>query len=313
MKVDPRSPLEMNNMLNHWVLTQPEIQNNERNRESHHPEDKKQKQLEKQPRIHREKERPAVQKDSEKHQIQKEGDKYALEKDGQKYPLQKDRYRYMLTKDLETFTVQKDGEKYASTLQKESKRHATQRDEEINLLQKEMQRFALHKDSDKHVLPKDNEIHGVHKDAEKYLQKDAGRTAQKEAERSRLQREEDKYGLQKDGKAEQPLGKLDSVQPEPVQAATVVPAVSSSWQLQNRGGSAQYKAAQVNGSGGEQSPGEMSNTLPQRTAVQPPQPAEPDRSLSRSNSVQLEQYFRTHRTRVQDDDTKRCGFLTFSL
>ncbi|XP_053364197.1 pleckstrin homology domain-containing family A member 5 isoform X9 [Clarias gariepinus] len=304
IKVDPRSPLEMNNMLNHWVLTQPEIQNNERNRESHHPEDKKLKQLEKQPRIHREKERPAVQKDSEKHQIQKEGDKYALEKDGQKYPLQKDRYRYMLTKDLEMFTVQKDGEKYASTLQKESKRHATQRDEEINLLQKEMQRFALHKDSDKHVLPKDNEIHGVHKDAEKYLQKDAGRAAQKEAERSRLQREEDKYGLQKDGKAEQPLSKLDSVQSEPVQAATVVPAVSSSWQLQNRGGSAQYKAAQVNGSGGEQSPGEMSNTLPQRTAVQPPQPAEPDRSLSRSNSVQLEQYFRTHRTRVQDDDTK---------
>ncbi|KAB5542348.1 hypothetical protein PHYPO_G00090610 [Pangasianodon hypophthalmus] len=309
VKVDSRSPLEMNNMLNHWVLTQPEIQNNERNRESLHLEDKKQKQLEKQPRIHREKERCAVQKDSEKYQVQKEGEKFALEKDGQKYPLQKSGYRYMLQKDVETFGVQKDGEKYASTLQKDSKRHALQRDEEINLLQKEMQRYTLHKDSDKHVLPKDNEIHSVHKDGEKYLQKDGGRptqktTVQKEAERSRLQREDEKYSLQKDGNVEQPLSKVDSVKLQPVQAATDVPAVSPSWQLQSRGGSAQYKATQVNGSGGEQSPGEMGNSIPQRTAVQPQQPAEPERSLSRSNSIQLEQYFRTHRTKVQDDDTK---------
>ncbi|XP_053097763.1 pleckstrin homology domain-containing family A member 5 isoform X15 [Pangasianodon hypophthalmus] len=309
VKVDSRSPLEMNNMLNHWVLTQPEIQNNERNRESLHLEDKKQKQLEKQPRIHREKERCAVQKDSEKYQVQKEGEKFALEKDGQKYPLQKSGYRYMLQKDVETFGVQKDGEKYASTLQKDSKRHALQRDEEINLLQKEMQRYTLHKDSDKHVLPKDNEIHSVHKDGEKYLQKDGGRptqktTVQKEAERSRLQREDEKYSLQKDGNVEQPLSKVDSVKLQPVQAATDVTAVSPSWQLQSRGGSAQYKATQVNGSGGEQSPGEMGNSIPQRTAVQPQQPAEPERSLSRSNSIQLEQYFRTHRTKVQDDDTK---------
>ncbi|KAG7320075.1 hypothetical protein KOW79_015928 [Hemibagrus wyckioides] len=309
VKVDPRSPLEMNNMLNHWVLTQPEIQNNERNRESLQLEDKKQKQLEKQPSIHRDKERCAIQKDSQKYQIQKEGEKYALEKDGQKYPLQKSGYRYVLPKDMETFGVQKDGEKYASTLQKEAKRHGLQRDEEINLLQKEMQRYTLHKDSDKHVLPKDNEIHAVHKDTHKYLQKDGGRpaqksTVQKDTERSRLQREEEKYSLQKDGNVEQPLTKLDSIKLQPVQAVSIAPATSSSWQLQNRGGSALYKTAQVNGSGGEQSPGEMSNTISQRTTVQPQQPSEPERSLSRSNSIQLEQYFRTHRTRVQDDDTK---------
>ncbi|XP_053544447.1 pleckstrin homology domain-containing family A member 5 isoform X11 [Ictalurus punctatus] len=309
VKVDPRSPLEMNNMLNHWVLTQPEIQNNEKNRESLHLEDKKQKRLEKQPKIYREKERCATQKDSEKYQVQKEGEKYALEKDGQKYPHQKSGYRYMLQKDVEMFGVQNDGEKYASTLQKDSKRHALQRDEEINLLQKDMQRYTLHKDSDKHVLPKDSEIYGVHKDSEKYLQTDGGRptqktSVQKEAERPRLQQEEETYSLQKDENVEQTLTKLDSVKLQPVQAATVVPAASSSWQLQSRGGSAQYKAAQVNGSGGEQSPGEMSNTIPQRTAIKPQQPAEPERSLSRSNSIQLEQYFRAQRTRVQDDDTK---------
>ncbi|XP_053506782.1 pleckstrin homology domain-containing family A member 5 isoform X6 [Ictalurus furcatus] len=309
VKVDPRSPLEMNNMLNHWVLTQPEIQNNEKNRESLHLEDKKQKRLEKQPKIYREKERCATQKDSEKYQVQKEGEKYALEKDGQKYPHQKSGYRYMLQKDVEMFGVQNDGEKYASTLQKDSKRHALQRDEEINLLQKDMQRYTLHKDSDKHVLPKDSEIYGVHKDSEKYLQTDGGRptqktSVQKEAERPRLQQEEENYSLQKDENVEQTLTKLDSVKLQPVQAATVVPAASSSWQLQSRGGSAQYKAAQVNGSGGEQSPGEMSNTIPQRTAIKPQQPAEPERSLSRSNSIQLEQYFRAQRTRVQDDDTK---------
>ncbi|XP_060759828.1 pleckstrin homology domain-containing family A member 5 isoform X1 [Neoarius graeffei] len=309
IKVDQCSPLEMNNMLNHWVLTQPEIQNNERNCESLQLEDKKQKHLEKQPRIHREKEKCVVQKDSEKYQVQKDGEKYALEKDGQKCPLQKSGYRYMLQKDLETVGVHKDGEKYASTLQKDGKRHALQRDEEIDLLQKEMQRHTLHKDSDKHVLPKDNKIHGVHKDGEKYLHKDGGRptqkaAVQKEAERSRLQREEEKYSTQKDESVEQTLTKHDTVKLQPVQAASVVPAASSSWQLQSRGASAQYKATQVNGSGGEQSPGEMKNTIPHRTAVKPQQLAEPERSLSRSNSIQLEQYFRTHRTRVQDDDNK---------
>ncbi|XP_060745290.1 pleckstrin homology domain-containing family A member 5 isoform X2 [Tachysurus vachellii] len=316
IKADPCSPLEMNNMLNHWVLTQPEIQNNERNRECVQLEDKKQ--LEKQPSIHREKERCAIQKESQKYHIQKQGEKYALEKDGQKYalekdgqkyPLQKSGCRYVLQKDTETFGVQKDGEKYASTLQKEAKRHDHQRDEEINLLQKEMQRYMQHKDSDKHALPKDSEIHGVHKDTHKYLQKDGGRpaqkaTTQKDAERSRLQREEERYSMQKDGNVEQPLAKADSVKQQPAQAVTITPAVSSSWQLQSRVGSAPYKAAQVNGSGEEQSPGEMSNTVSQRTTVQPQQPLEPERSLSRSNSIQLEQYFRTHRTRVQDDDTK---------
>ncbi|KAG9345858.1 hypothetical protein JZ751_009014 [Albula glossodonta] len=50
-KVEHRGPQEVNNMLNHRVLTRPEVQNNERNRETAvpplHPEEKKQKDAEK--------------------------------------------------------------------------------------------------------------------------------------------------------------------------------------------------------------------------------------------------------------------------
>ncbi|KAJ8391114.1 hypothetical protein AAFF_G00097350 [Aldrovandia affinis] len=51
LKVEHRGPQEANNVLNHRVLTQPEVQNNERNRETAgpplHPEEKKQKDAEK--------------------------------------------------------------------------------------------------------------------------------------------------------------------------------------------------------------------------------------------------------------------------
>uniref|UniRef100_A0A4W4DTJ9 Pleckstrin homology domain containing, family A member 5 n=1 Tax=Electrophorus electricus TaxID=8005 RepID=A0A4W4DTJ9_ELEEL len=54
VKADLRSPQEMNNMLNHRVLTRPEIQNNERNRESL----------------------------PEKPGLQREGDRYGFQKEG---------------------------------------------------------------------------------------------------------------------------------------------------------------------------------------------------------------------------------------
>uniref|UniRef100_A0A673N290 Pleckstrin homology domain-containing family A member 5-like n=1 Tax=Sinocyclocheilus rhinocerous TaxID=307959 RepID=A0A673N290_9TELE len=97
----------------------------------------------------------------------------------------------------------------------------------------------------------------------------------------------EKYGFQKEGTVERPLTKINSIKLQPAQAA--------------------YKPPQVNGSGergGDRSPGDMSNTMPQRMTV-PPQPAEPERTLSRSDSMQqLEQWVRTHRTRAPDDDTR---------
>lgn len=286
MKVEPRNTQEMNNMLNHRVLTRPEIQNNERNRETHRHDDK-QKAQEKQACIQKEKESRGI--------VQTDGDNYALQIDAQRLALQKDGDRYMLQKDVEKYVLQKDGEKY-----------------------------ALHKDGDKYLLQKDGQKYTVHKDGEKYtLQRDDKQDGEKIVQEGRYPhqregdkhgqpkeaekpvpppREGEKYGFQKEGTLERPLTKINSIKLQPAQAAAIAAAVSSSRQ------NAQYKPPQVNGSGergGDRSPADVSNTLPQRTAV-PPQPVEPERTLSRTNSMQqLEHWVRTQRTRTPDDDTRR--------
>lgn len=301
VKVDSRSPQEMNNMLNHRVLTRPEIQNNERNRETLRQEEKKQKAVDKQ----KEKDgRVSVQKDGERYTLQRDADNYALHKDAQRLALQKDGDRYMLQKDVEKFVLQKDGEKYA--VHKEGEKY---------LLQKDGQKYTVHKDGDKYTLQREGEKYAPPKDGEKSLQKDARyplgdkHVQQKDSEKPvPPPREGEKYGFQKEGAVERPLTKINSIKLQPAQAAAIAAAVSSSRQLQSAAGSAQYKPAQVNGSGergGDRSPGDMNNTVPQRTTV-PPQPAEPERTLSRTNSMQqLEQWVRTHRTRAPDDDTRR--------
>uniref|UniRef100_A0A673MXR2 Pleckstrin homology domain-containing family A member 5-like n=1 Tax=Sinocyclocheilus rhinocerous TaxID=307959 RepID=A0A673MXR2_9TELE len=152
------------------------------------------------------------------------------------------------------------------------------------------------------------------KDGEKISQKDARyplgdrHKQQKDPEKPIPPlREAEKYGFQKEGTVERPLTKINSIKLQPAQAAAISASVSSSRQLQSASGSGQYKPPQVNGSGergGDRSPGDMSNTMPQRMTV-PPQPAEPERTLSRSDSMQqLEQWVRTHRTRAPDDDTR---------
>ncbi|KAK7150063.1 hypothetical protein R3I94_009392 [Phoxinus phoxinus] len=300
VKVDPRSPQEMNNMLNHRVLTRPEIQNNERNRETHHQEEKKQKPVDKQPCIQKDKEsRSSVQKDGERYTLQRDPDNYALHKEAQRLALQKDGDRYMLQKDVEKYVLQKDGDKFA-----------VHKDGEKYLLQKDGLKYTLHKDGDKYTLQRD----APPKDGEKILQKD-GRyslTLPREDKHKDPEkpvpppREGEKYGFQKEGTMERPLTKINSIKLQPAQAAAIAAAVSSSRQIQSAG-PGPYMPSQVNGSGergGDRSPGDMSNTMPLRTPV-PPQPAEPERSLSRTSSMQqLEQWVRTHRTRTPDDDTR---------
>ncbi|XP_048011865.1 pleckstrin homology domain-containing family A member 5 isoform X5 [Megalobrama amblycephala] len=309
VKVDPRSPQEMNNMLNHRVLTRPEIQNNERNRETHRQEEKKHKPVDKQPCIQKDKEsRGSVQKDGERYTLQRDTDNYALHKEAQRLALQKDGDRYMLQKDVEKYVLQKDGEKYS--VHKEGEKY---------LLQKDGLKYTVHKDGDKYTLQREGEKYVPPNDGEKIPQKDARYplTLPREGDKHMQQkdpekpvpppREGEKYGFQKEGAVERPLTKINSIKLQPAQAAAIAAAVSSSRQLQSAAGSAQYKPSQVNGSGergGDRSPGDMSNTMPQRTTV-PPQPAEPERTLSRTNSMQqLEQWVRTYRTRTPDDDTR---------
>ncbi|KAK1790262.1 hypothetical protein P4O66_014167, partial [Electrophorus voltai] len=285
VKADLRSPQEMNNMLNHRVLTRPEIQNNERNRESLRQEDRKQKQVEKQSSTHRK----MLQKDSEKHLLQKDGEKCVLQKDGDRHMLQKDAEKYVLQKDGERFGLQKDGEKY--------------------LLQKDRQRYTINKDGEKCTLQKDSEKYVLQKDSEQYLHREGSQTMPKErpkaalprkAEKPGLQREGDRYGFQKEGTVEQPLTKINSIKLQPAQAAAIATAISTARQLPKEG---QQQVAQVNGSG-ERSPGDVTSTLSHRPSLQP-QHMEPDKSLGRTNSVQrLEQWARIQHSRGQDDDTK---------
>lgn len=285
VKTEPRSTQEMNNMLNHRVLTRPEIQNNERNRETHRHEEKKQKALEK---------HACIQKES-RGIVQTDGDNYALQIDAQRLALQNDGDRYMLQKDVEQYVLEKDGEKYA--LHKEGDKY---------LLQKDGQKYTVHKDGEKYTLQKDD------KEGEKMLQKDGRYPLQREGDKHSQPketekpapppREGEKYGFQKEGTLERPLTKINSIKLQPAQAAAIAAAVSSSRQLQN----AQYKLPQVNGErGGDRSPADVSNTLPRRSAM-PPQPIEPERTLSRTNSMQqLEHWVRTQRTRTPEDDTRR--------
>ncbi|XP_059360737.1 pleckstrin homology domain-containing family A member 5-like isoform X2 [Carassius carassius] len=271
VKVDSCSPQEMNNMLNHRVLTRPEMQNNERNRETLRQEEKRQK-----------------EKDGERYTLQRDADNYALHKNAPRLALQKDGDRYLLQKDGEKYAVHKDGEKY--------------------LLQKDGQKYTLHKDGDKYTLQREGEQYAPPKDGEKNLQMDARyllgdkHKQPKDPEKPvPPPRDAEKYGFQKEGAGERPLTKINSIKLQPAQAAAIAAAVSSSKQLQSAAGSSQHKPPQVNGSGeqgGDRSPGDMNNTMPQRTT-------EPERFLSRTNSMQqLEQWVRTQRTRPPDDDTR---------
>lgn len=289
--------------MNHWGLTQPEIRNNERNRENLHIEDKKQKQLEKQPKSHKEKERNPLQNEP----LQKEGRKYAYENDGQNYVSQKDGEKYMSQKEPETFCVKNNTNNY--TLQKNHEQFTLSNSEE-QYLQHDEQRYTLKKNSELHK-ELESKIQALQKDCEKYLQKD-------ETEMPRSHRDGNKFGFQKDGSTVPSLTKSNSIKLPPARTASLAATISSSWQpqqQQNRAGvSSHYKACEMNGSGEERSPEEMDNASQRRTSLQSQEPADPQKGLSRTNSMQqLEQWVRTHRTRVQDEDTRRYGILSFLL
>uniref|UniRef100_A0A8C7UMV4 Pleckstrin homology domain containing, family A member 5 n=1 Tax=Oncorhynchus mykiss TaxID=8022 RepID=A0A8C7UMV4_ONCMY len=127
------------------------------------------------------------------------------------------------------------------------------------------------------------------------------------------ERERNKYGFQRDGSAERPLTKINSIKLQPAQAAAIAAAVTASRQVQV---SQHMAPPQVNGSGeraGDHSPGEVVGTLgrgagkaqdPPPNQTQNQQAQEPEKSLTRTNSMrQLENWVRTQRTQ-EDDDTR---------
>ncbi|XP_055011644.1 pleckstrin homology domain-containing family A member 5 isoform X2 [Boleophthalmus pectinirostris] len=119
------------------------------------------------------------------------------------------------------------------------------------------------------------------------------------AEEERKHRDAERYGFQKDGEErERPLTKINSIKLQPNQAAAVTANVVSKRTPAETDG--QHNGPQVNG-GGETCLDETPAVSTQRSPAHP----EPDRTLSRTNSMQqLEQWVRTQRGRGQDDDTR---------
>ncbi|XP_070848666.1 pleckstrin homology domain-containing family A member 5-like isoform X4 [Chaetodon trifascialis] len=196
-KVDQRTPQELNNILNHRVLTRPEIQNNERNREParqqslSRADDKRQKDIQKH---NCQREYYTLQRDGERYPLKKDGMSYTLQKDGQKYLLQKDREKSLLQKDGEVCAIHRDLEKYAvqkvdekyTVMQTEDK-CAPSKDGEKYLLKKDGEKYALQK-GDRHTLQKDGQIYVPQKEVKRQL-------SLKETDRYNTSRETgNKYG-----------------------------------------------------------------------------------------------------------------------
>ncbi|XP_039988644.1 pleckstrin homology domain-containing family A member 5-like isoform X1 [Xiphias gladius] len=118
------------------------------------------------------------------------------------------------------------------------------------------------------------------------------------AEEERKQWDAERYGFQKDGaERERPLTKINSIKLQPAQAAAVKANITSPQTPAEMDGS--HRSPQVNGSG-DQCPADGTRVPPQPSPTH-----EPDRTLSRTSSMQqLEQWVRTQRGRNQDDDTR---------
>ncbi|KAM7366795.1 hypothetical protein PAMP_014739 [Pampus punctatissimus] len=361
LKVDQRAPQEVNNLLNHRVLTRPEIQNNERNREPvrqhslSRADDKRQKDVEKH-NNQREREYYTLQRDGERYSLKKDGVSYMLQKDGEKYLLHKDGEKYLLRKDGDKYSLQKDGEVYAIhrdlekyavqkvdkkyTVTPTEEKYAPNKDGEKYLLTKDGEKYALQKVGDRHTLQNEGQKYvpqrevrrqlslnetvskygtiqvvdkyGTLKEVRKYstLREGDKYTTLREAGKYATLRDGDRYGFQRDPSSERSLTKISSIKLQPAQAAAIAAAVSASRQVQ--ASLTLPKPTQVNGSGsaageqtGDSSPAETDGSLTRTPGNAPTPVQEPERGLSRTDSMQqLEHWVRTQRTRGLDDDTR---------
>ncbi|XP_039870975.1 pleckstrin homology domain-containing family A member 5-like isoform X1 [Simochromis diagramma] len=367
LKGDQRRPQELNNLLNHRVLTRPEIQNNERNREPacqhslSQVDDKWQKDVVKHTdqreqeyyTLQREGERYSLKKEGVSYMLQKDGDRYLLHKDGEKYLLRKDGEKYSLQKDEKVYTIHRDLEKCG--VRKTDDKHAVTPAEEKYAPSKDGEKYLLAKDGEKYALQKVGDRHTLQKDGKKCLsQKEVKRQLSlKETERFSTMREKDnkygtiqvmdkystmkeikryssfregdkyatlrdaekcatvcdKYGFQRDPSTDRALTKINSIKLQPAQAAAIAAAVSAS--RQNQANISAQKPAQVSGSGcgtGEQqrdcSPTEVDGNLA-RVPVKSPAPVqEPEKGLSRTNSIQQLEHWVHPQRRGMDDNPK---------
>ncbi|KAM4712025.1 pleckstrin homology domain-containing family A member 5 isoform 3-T3 [Anableps anableps] len=194
LNVDQQTPQQWNNLLNHTVLTQPEIQNNERNREPvrqhslSRADDKRLKDIEKQ-NSQKDREYYTLQRDGEKYSLKKDGVSYMLQKDGDRYLLHKDGERYLLRKDGEKYSLQKDVENYA--VQKVNNKYTVTPTEENCAPSRDGEKFLLTKDGEKYALQKVVDRHTLQKDGQTYV-------PQKEVKRQLSLKETERYSTMRD-------------------------------------------------------------------------------------------------------------------
>ncbi|XP_056878747.1 pleckstrin homology domain-containing family A member 5 isoform X16 [Takifugu flavidus] len=328
-KVDQRRSHELNNLINHRVLTQPEIQNNERNREPlrqhslSRVDDRRQKDSEKH----------NGQREREYYTLQRDGERFSLKKDGISYTVQRDGQRYLLHKDGEKYLMRKDGEKLVEKplVQKEEDKLLVTPTEDKYAPCKDADKYLLTKDGEKYALQRVGERHTLLKEGQRYVpQKEVKRqlslretynnvqvvdrygtvkevkkySTLREGERYACLRDVEKYATVRGGfQRESDRTKISGIKLQPAQAAAIAAAVSAAHQ-----GHASLKATQVNCLGSV--PGEQANDysmveVDTGSPGKSPNPVqEPERGLTRTSSMQqLENWVRTHRKGV-DEDTK---------
>uniref|UniRef100_A0A1A8IMI0 Pleckstrin homology domain containing, family A member 5 n=1 Tax=Nothobranchius kuhntae TaxID=321403 RepID=A0A1A8IMI0_NOTKU len=199
LKADQPTP-QGNNLLNHKVLTRPEIQNNERNREPvRQPsltwaDAKRSKEFEKQHKCQREHECYTLQRDGEKLSLKKDGVSYMLQQEGERLLFHKDREKYVLRKEGEKYALQKDEESFSihrdleKCFQKVSSKNTEVPREEKHAPPKDREKYAMQRVSDRPVQQKDGQKHFPQKEVRRQL-------SLKETERYGAVREMDnKYG-----------------------------------------------------------------------------------------------------------------------
>ncbi|XP_029681274.1 pleckstrin homology domain-containing family A member 5 isoform X8 [Takifugu rubripes] len=331
-KVDQRRSHELNNLINHRVLTQPEIQNNERNREPlrqhslSRVDDRRQKDSEKH----------NGQREREYYTLQRDGERFSLKKDGISYTVQRDGQRYLLHKDGEKYLMRKDGEKLVEKplVQKEEDKLLVTQTEDKYAPCKDADKYLLTKDGEKYALQRVGERHTLLKEGQRYVpQKEVKRqlslretynnvqvvdrygtvkevkkySTLREGERYACLRDVEKYATVRGGfQRESDRTKISGIKLQPAQAAAIAAAVSAAHQ--GHASLNPLKATQVNCLGSV--PGEQANDysmveVDTGSPGKSPNPVqEPERGLTRTSSMQqLENWVRTHRKGV-DEDTK---------
>ncbi|XP_062339511.1 pleckstrin homology domain-containing family A member 5-like isoform X2 [Osmerus eperlanus] len=186
---------------NHHVLTRPEIQNNERNRQAAPPSARSSSQET------RREEKSSGQRDKQRFTLQSQGDTLCLQKDGVSYTLQRDGERLLLHREEERKTAgQEAGEDRAAQMEE---KYAPSKDGEKYLLTRDGEKYALERVGDHHTLQRNQQgdqqrdCHTLQRDQQRDQQGDCHTLQRNQQGDQQRDQQKDCYALQRDQKGDQ--------------------------------------------------------------------------------------------------------------